>query len=148
MRITESQLRKIIKQEISEYRTSLQESPGGGGGWPYGGGPGSGAFGHGSQRPTMSRSLHAPPGKFEYRESTSFQDMQYYRYLMPNLFLALEKEIRTRSPHLTWQYLTKKITRLSDSGSLENSRMKELESMYNDGLVSVYDVLKELGLSS
>jgi hypothetical protein len=142
MRITESQLRKIVRQEISESHMSLQESPGGGG-WGGGGYDGTGGGGHSPRRVGG-----AGGGGYSGGTGDSLKDMQYYRYLMPNLFLALEKEIRTRSPHLTWQYLTQKITRLSDSGSLENSRMKELESMYNDGLVSVYDVLKELGLSS
>lgn len=81
---------------------SLQESPGDGGSSPHGGGPGSGAFRHGSQRPTTSRSFSHPPSGFGDREPTSLENMQYYRHLMPNLFLALEKEIRTRSPYLTW----------------------------------------------
>jgi hypothetical protein len=128
MKITESQLRKIVREEISERLKPLQESPGGGG------------SGMGGVRPSVGALGGAYEGVVD--------DMRYYRYLMPNLFDALDKEIRTRSPHLTWTYLTGKITRLNNDDVLSLSRMKELESMYNDGLVSIYDVLKELKLSS
>jgi hypothetical protein len=146
MKITESQLRKIVREEISERLKPLQESPGGGGSGMEGPrGPGGGrAMGGGSGMGGARPSVGALGGAYE----GVVDDMRYYRYLMPNLFDALDKEIRTRSPHLTWTYLTGQITRLNNNDVLSLSRMKELESMYNDGLVSIYDVLKELKLSS
>jgi hypothetical protein len=110
------------------------------GGTPIVGGGRAMGRGWGGDRPSVGALGGAYEGVVD--------DMRYYRYLMPNLFDALDKEIRTRSPHLTWTYLTGKITRLNNDDVLSLSRMKELESMYNDGLVSIYDVLKELKLSS